>query len=196
LRELTEAARARLPSLQALAARVREAEAEVEVAEREAWVKPSIGVQYQRESNRALEGIYHVVLGSVALPLPLFQRNQGPRAEARAALLQAQAEHSAALQRLSGHVALAHSALHAAAQRVRAYHGEIVPHFEENLRLLARSFELGEIDLLALSAARERFLQIQADALGAQRDYVVALSALERTLGSTLPPSASEEPVR
>jgi outer membrane protein TolC len=68
-----------------------------------------------------------------------------------------------------------------------------VPHFEENLRLLARSFELGEIDLLALSAARERFLQIQADALGAQRDYFVALSALERTLGSTLPPSPAQE---
>jgi outer membrane protein TolC len=74
---------------------------------------------------------------------------------------------------------------------MQAYREEIVPHFAENLRLLARSFELGEIDLLALSAARERFLQIQADALHAQREYYIALSALERAIGQTLPASGA-----
>lgn len=183
---LVQRAHAHLPQLRATASRAREAEALLVVADREGWPKPSVGVQYQRESNRAMEGIYHIVLGAVSLPIPVFQRNQAARAEARAELELAQAEWRAQTQLLSGLIAQARSALVAAAARMQAYRGEILPHFEENLRLLARSFELGEIDLLALSAARERFLQIQADALQAQREYSSALSTLERSVGQPL----------
>lgn len=188
---LLELARARLPGLRALAARVREAEALVVVEDREAWPNPSVGVQYQRESNRAMEGIYNIVLGAITLPIPVFQQNQAGRAEARAELSIAQAQLRAAQRLLSGQVAQARSQLGAAAQRMQAYQGEIVPQFEENLRLLARSFELGEIDLLALSAARERFFKIEADALNAQLDYYAALSTLERVVGQTLPANLS-----
>jgi len=183
---LVKRAHEHLPQLRASAARAREAEAQLLVADREGWPKPSIGVQYQRESNRAMEGIYNIVMGAVSLPIPVFQNNQAARAEARADLEVTQAEWLAQSQLLSAQIAQARSELVAAAGRMQAYRGEILPHFEENLRLLARSFELGEIDLLALSAARERFLQIQADALHAQREYSIALSALERSIGQTL----------
>jgi outer membrane protein, heavy metal efflux system len=183
---LVKRAQEHLPQLRASAARAREAEAQLLVADREGWPKPSIGVQYQRESNRAMEGIYNIVMGAVSLPIPVFQTNQAARAEARADLEVTQAEWLAQSQLLSAQIAQARSELVAAAGRMQAYRGEILPHFEENLRLLARSFELGEIDLLALSAARERFLQIQADALHAQREYSIALSTLERSIGQTL----------
>jgi outer membrane protein TolC len=74
----------------------------------------------------------------------------------------------------------------AAAQRTRAYGTEILPRFEENLTLLRRTFELGEIDILALSTGRERFLRIQSDALSSQLDYFVALAGLERVVGVDL----------
>lgn len=183
---LVKRAHEHLPQLRASTARAREAEAQLLVADREGWPKPSIGVQYQRESNRAMEGIYNIVMGAVSLPIPVFQTNQAARAEARADLEVTQAEWLAQSQLLSAQIAQARSELVAAAGRMQAYRGEILPHFEENLRLLARSFELGEIDLLALSAARERFLQIQADALHAQREFSVALSTLERSIGQTL----------
>jgi cobalt-zinc-cadmium efflux system outer membrane protein len=186
LSALVKRAHEHLPQLRASAARAREAEAQLLVADREGWPKPSVGVQYQRESNRAMEGIYNIVMGAVSLPIPVFQTNQAARAEARADLEVTQAEWLAQSQLLSAQIAQARSELVAAAGRMQAYRGEILPHFEENLRLLARSFELGEIDLLALSAARERFLQIQADALHAQREYSIALSALERSIGQTL----------
>ena len=186
LSALVKRAHAHLPQLRAYAARAHEAEAQLVVAEREGWPKPSVGVQYQRESNRAMEGIYNIVLGAVSLPIPVFQTNQAARAEARADLELAQAEWLAGSQLLAAQIAQARSELVAAAGRMQAYRGEILPHFEENLRLLARSFELGEIDLLALSAARERFLQIQADALHAQREYSLALSTLECSIGQPL----------
>lgn len=176
----------RLPSLRVRATRVREAEARSALASREAWPRPSLGVQYRREGNPTSEGAYDIVLGVLSIPIPSFQLNQGPRAQARADVTVAEAELAAARRLLDGQVAEARSEVVAAAARTRAYGTEILPRFEENLTLLRRSFELGEIDILALSTGRERFLRIQSDALLAQQDYFVALSALERVVGVDL----------
>ena len=186
LERLNTVARQRLPSLRASTARVREAQARAAAAEREAWARPSIGVQYQREGNPSSEGAYDIVMGILSLPIPSFQTNQGPRAAARAEATVAAAGLAAERQLLDGQIAEARSEVVAAAARTKAYGTEILPRFEENLTLLRRSFELGEIDLLALSTGRERFLRIQSDALLAQQDYFVALAGLERVVGVDL----------
>ncbi len=186
LERLLAVARERLPSLRAGAARIREAEARSTLAEREAWPSPSLGVQYRREDNPTSEAAYDVVVGIVSIPIPSFNLNQGERAQARADVTVAEAELEASRRLLDGRIAEALSEVVAAAARTRAYRAEILPRFEENLTLLRRSFELGEIDVLALSTARERFLRIQSDALGAQQDYFVALAGLERVVGVDL----------
>jgi cobalt-zinc-cadmium efflux system outer membrane protein len=189
-------ARRQLPALRLRDASVREARSRVALADREAWPQPSVGVQYQREGNPGTEGIYHTVMGMLSIPLPTFQRNQGDRARSRADVHVAEAEMAAALSLLDGQVALARSEVASAARRLQSYGTEVLPRFEENLALLRRSFELGEIDVLALSIGRERFLRIQSDALDAQLDYFVALANLERTVGVDLWPDdhSSEAP--
>jgi cobalt-zinc-cadmium efflux system outer membrane protein len=186
LERLSAVARERLPSLRAGAARIREAEARSTLADREAWPRPSLGVQYRREGNPTTEGAYDIVMGVVSIPIPSFQLNQGERARARADVTVAEAELDASRRLLDGQIAEARSEVVAAAARTRAYGTEILPRFEENLTLLRRSFELGEIDILALSTGRERFLRIQSDALGAQQDFFVALAGLERVVGVDL----------
>jgi outer membrane protein, heavy metal efflux system len=186
LAELGAIAREKLPSIRAGAARLREAEARVALAEREAWPRPSVGVQYRREGNPGAEGVYDVWMGVLALPLPVAQRNQGERARARAEVTVTQAELEGSRWLLDAQIAEARSEVVSAAARSRAYGSEILPRFEENLTLLRRSFELGEIDILALSTGRERFLRIQSDALLAQQDYFVALAGLERVVGIDL----------
>jgi cobalt-zinc-cadmium efflux system outer membrane protein len=188
---LVSLARKHLPSLRAAAARVREARSRVDLADREAWPRPSLGVRYEHESDRGSEGSYDIWMGAVTLPLPVFARNQGARAAARADSSVAQAELAAAERLLEVQVAQARSEVVAAAERTRAYGTEIVPRFEENLALLRRSLELGEIDLLSLGVGRERFLKIQTDALSAQLDYFTAHDALERVIGVEL--GATEE---
>jgi len=183
---LVDVARERLPSLRVAAARVREAEAQRELAQREAWLRPTLGAQYRREGNPTSEGAYDIVLGTVSTSIPIFQLNQGARARAEAEVDVLSAEQDAARRLLDGQIAEARSEVVAAAARTRAYGTEIIPRFEENLTLLRRSFELGEIDLLALSTGRERFLRIQSDALLAQQDYFVALAGLERVVGVDL----------
>lgn len=186
LTQLVAVAQEHLPSLHAGVARIREAEARSALAAREAWPRPSLGVQYRREGNPSSEGAYDIVMGAVSLPIPSFQRNQGERARARADVTVAGAELDASRRLLEGQIAEARSEVVAAAARTRAYGTEILPRFVENLTLLRRSFELGEIDILALSTGRERFLRIQSDALGAQQDYFVALAGLERVVGVDL----------
>lgn len=186
LQALRVTAGERLPHLRSAAARVREANARATVADREAWSRPSVGVSYRREGNPTTEGAYDIVMGIVSVPIPSFQLHRGERAKARAEVTVAGAELDAAQQLLDGQIADARGEVVAAAARARAYGAEILPRFEENLTLLRRSFEIGEIDILALSVGRERFLRIQSDALGAQQDYFVALAGLERVVGVDL----------
>lgn len=186
LQSLTQVAGERQPNLRSAAARIQWAAAQLDVADREGSIRPSVGVQYQHEGSRAPEGSTNIVLGVVSLPIPVFARNQGDRATARAELSVARAEFGAVQQLLAGRIAEARSEVVAAAKRTRTYGTEILPRFEENLTLLRRSFELGEIDIMALSTGRERFLRIQNDALLAQRDYFVALAGLERIVGVDL----------
>lgn len=186
LTELGAVARKSLPSLRAGAARIREAQARSELAGREAWPRPSIGVQYKREGNPGAEGVYDILMGVLSVPIPSANLNQGERARARADLTVAEAELDATRRLLEGQIAEARSEVVSAAERTKAYGNEILPRFEENLTLLRRSFELGEIDILALSTGRERFLRIQSDALLAVQDYFTALAGLERVVGIDL----------
>lgn len=181
---LQKAAQLNHPALRVAGARVEEARARIDVADRDGSVKPSIGIDYGREAALRSQGANHVLLGVVSVPIPLFQRNQSARAAARADADVANAEVNAIIQLLQAQVGLARSEVLAAATRSRAYSAEILPKFEENLLLLRRSFELGEIDLLSLSVGRERFLQIQHDALSAQLEYFSALASLERAVGA------------
>lgn len=184
---LEASAKEHLPSLRTGQSRIREAEARLTVENRSVWPKPSIGIQYSRESNPgATSGQSDIVLGALSIPIPSFDRNQGARAQAKADATVAQAELQATLQLLEGQIAEARSEVDAAAQRTSAYGTEILPRFGDNLKLLKRSFELGEIDILALSTGRERFMRIQSDALSAQQDYFVALAGLERVVGVDL----------
>ena len=183
---LVVAAKTHLPVLRTREAAIREADARVAVARREVWPQPSIGVQYRHEGNPTAEGPYDIVLGTLGFTIPSFQTNQGERALARARVAVARSEQGATLTLLDGQIAQAHSEVTAAALRVRSYGNEILPRFEENLGLLRRSFELGEIDMLSLLIGRERFMKIQSDALDTYLDYFVALANLERTVGVDL----------
>lgn len=179
---LTELMAAHQPALAVARARVQEARSRLALADREAWPEPTVGVSWHREGGpNAAED---VILGALTLPLPLWQRNQGPRAEARAELEIAEAELAALEQRLAARLARAAAAVTAAAERVEVYGAEILPSFERNLEMLRRAYELGEIDVLDVSVAVERFLRTQNDALDAQADYFGALADLEEAVGA------------
>lgn len=189
---LVDVARTHQPRLRTLHRRRAEARAQRRSADREAWPKPTLGVKVNRESFR--QGPPETkIFGTIAIPIPLARRNQGARAEAQAQEEVASAEQAAFFARLSNLIEQHRTAVEAAAARLRAYGQEILPTFEENLRLLQRAFELGEIDILQVSVARERFLRIQTDALDAYVDYFQAVADLEAAIGADLWPEERHE---
>ena len=176
------------PRLRVLRAAVEQHAAEQVLEKRLAWPKPELGLAYVREAAPELAGdpVGHIAVFSLGIPLPFWQRNQGGRAKAQAELSIARAKEAAARSSLEAELARAAERVTAGAGRVAAYGTEILPSFESNLNLIQRSFELGEIDLLEVLVAQERFLQVQRDALAAYDDYYRAVAELELIIGTEI----------
>jgi cobalt-zinc-cadmium efflux system outer membrane protein len=186
LETLIAKAREHLPVFKTYDAAVREAEARTDAEERRAWPEPTIGVQLFHEGGVAAPPPAYGVQGIVSVPLPIWQRNQGGVARARADASVAAAQKTSGESVLAAQIARNRSAVVSAAARVQSYGTDLLPRFDENLKLVRRAFDLGEVDLLEVSVARDRFFRIQLDALGAHADYFAALAALERSVGVDL----------
>lgn len=192
LSALIEAAVVSQPRLRTLEARRHEARSAQRLQERESWPEPTIKLQLNRE--RLPQGPPETqIMGVLSVPIPVARRNLGGRARARADLQIAEAERGTFEAQLRMRIEAHRSEVLAAAAQVRTYGSEILPTFEENLRLIRRAFELGEIDILQVSVARERFLRIQADALGAYAHYFQAVAKLEGAIGADLWPEERHE---
>ena len=171
------------PAVRARRALEEEAHARVVLADRQAWPVPSLGVSFTREGSAGSPANY-VVLGTLALSLPAFQRNAGARAEARAGEAIAAAERDATLVGLRARVAAAQGELALAAERLHLV-GQASGALEDGLRLVRRAFEAGELSLFELGVARERLLGLENAAISARADYDAAQAALEDALGSS-----------
>jgi cobalt-zinc-cadmium efflux system outer membrane protein len=192
LAEVLRAAGDRHPALRARRAATAEAGTRAALADREAWPTPVVGVQLAREGAAGSPASY-ILLGTLELPLPLWQRNQGERARARVDEEVARAEEDVAARLLRARIAHAHAELQSAAGRLALFTASVTPSLEDSLALLRRGFDAGEIPLLDIAVARERFLQAQRDALRAHADYHRARAELESAMGAELP-AASASP--
>lgn len=189
LRRLLEQARTKHPALQALAASAQQARAQIKLADRELVPKPALGLSYVRE-GAAGGNAATILLGTLSVAIPLWQRNQAPRARARARLSVIRARYLALEGVLQSRVARAFAAVDAGARRMAVYGREVLPTFERNLKMIQRAFEAGKIDVLQVMVARGRFLEIQRQSLDAHEDYYRAIAALEAVVGAELWPRA------
>ena len=184
LERLLALAREHQPQLAVRRAAVEEALARRDAASRDGFPEPTLGVRFVREGAPTDGTPEWLLLGTVTLPIPLWQRNQAAVGEAEGRLEVTRAEHEALEVTIETRVRRLASEVLTAATRVRSYASDVLPQFEENLALLRRAFELGEIDFLGLSAARERLLTAQVDAMNAHASYFATLANLEAFLGA------------
>lgn len=175
----------RHPTLLAQRAAIDEAQARRELAEREGTLTPVVGVQVSREGAAGSPANY-ILLGTLGVPLPLWQRNQQQRVQTRVDAEVAVEEERASRQSTRSRVAQAHSEMSSAFARLTLFADEIAPRLDESLTLLRRGFEAGEIPLLDVAVARERFLTVRRDLLLAYVDYYRAAADLEFATGAEL----------
>jgi len=182
---LIQLARTRQPVLRAARARVRAAEAQLGAAKRGGWPNPTVGIAYESESEPgASPARVSIVTGSLSIPLPVWVGSTPERARANASLERAKVERASLDATLAVQIVQAQARVETNAKRAQLYGTQILPTLEDNLKLINKSFDLGEIDILDVMVARERFLRTQQEALQAFTDYYEAWEELEAAVGA------------
>ncbi len=145
----------------ALLAEARAARAQASLARAERWPRLGLGGSFEREDGEDL------VLGTLSLELPVFQRGQGLRAaaEARARRLAGQAEATRRAAEAAVRVAFeVHQQRLAAARALQ----EVLPLVADNEALASRSLEAGQLSLAD-------WLVVRREALETRREYLERL---------------------
>ena len=155
----------------------RQALAGVERSRRTPNVTFSLGAQRDEQLglNQALFG--------VAIPIPIFDRNQGNLLEALRRTDKARDELSAAEIRLSNELALAYARLATAREETATLQRDILPGAQSAYDAATKGFELGKFSFLEALDAQRTLFQAKAQYLRALAEAHRAAAEIERILG-------------
>jgi cobalt-zinc-cadmium efflux system outer membrane protein len=154
------------PLLLAQQAEVEAARYEVRLAQAQAI--PNVTAQVVIERDHVMK--YTQASTLVALPLPIFNRNQGNVLAAKARLQQQLREYERIRLALTDQLAQSfrqYQTLAAQADRLR---GEILPKAQENLSLTTTGYKAGQFDILRVLGARQSYFQARMAYLDAQTE--------------------------
>ena len=141
LQELFERARANRPDLLARKRELERAEAEIGLRRREVIPNPSVGISFNREGTGD-----KIVLGSLSIPLPVFNRRQGELESLEARRTQARAELLAVEKEIRKEVDQALNQWATASESFQLFQKEIIARTEENFKLLEAAYRERKID--------------------------------------------------
>lgn len=177
-----ERALAARPDLASARRDVETSEAEVRVADAAAVPDVTLGVTQRRDG---LEDARSTIFG-VSLPIPLFNRDQGPRVVARARLDRSRAVEDALAQSVTRDARAAHRRYQLTREAVDGFDRDVVERLGENLSLALQSFQAGKIGLLDFNSVRRELVDTRLALLAAERELVEAQAALELAAGTPL----------
>lgn len=152
------------------------AEAEVAQESSAARLNPAVGLGVRHMQDTGDVGL----VGGVSMTLPLFDRNKGNIAAARADLRAAEANLAsvAASARVRARNAITN--VEAAGERVAALENSAVPEAAEGLRLAQLSYAEGRATLLELLDAQNAYRDVQAALVEARLAQALATAELGR----------------
>ncbi len=130
----------------------------------------------------------HFVGLRISIPLPFWNRNQGPIAEAAARQQRVAAETKALQTTIENEVAAAQREMAAHARILEESNHTLLPLMEQQVERFQKAYESGQTDLLTLLRARDQKLRLQSSALVALREWHLARVRLRAAQGS---PSSS-----
>jgi cobalt-zinc-cadmium efflux system outer membrane protein len=176
------------PQLRAIAAELREAEAEARLGKGQASPELGLGVRYAREEGD------DIVLGGVSIALPVFDRGQGLRAEAGARARRLGVELEAARRSAEVEVRTAFEAWRHRVDAVQALRQDGLVALEETERLAQRAYETGAFGVGELLVLRRETVNLKRQYLDRLLEAAVAAIELETAAGIAGEHAAKEEP--
>jgi cobalt-zinc-cadmium efflux system outer membrane protein len=139
--ELLERARLNRPDLAAKLRELERADAEIALRRREIFPNPSVGISFRREGTGD-----KIAMGSLAIPLPIFNRRQGELESLEARRIQARAELVALETDIRKEVDQALNQWTTALESFQLFQREIIERTEENFKLLEAAYRERKID--------------------------------------------------
>lgn len=135
---------------------------------------------YDREQDKNRVG------GFFSIPIKLFNRNQGRIASSQARQSAAEARSAYLRTVITKEVASAYTQLLLAGKEVELMQRGILRPVAENLDLVRRAYQIGEVEILAVITAQRTFVETQNSYLDALFAYQAAQIDLARAVGMPL----------
>lgn len=165
----------------------REAELRFERANAAPDLQLGAGYRYLPESDD------HAFLAGVAIPLRLFDRNQGNVAAAAAKSDRASAGFAGAAIDRRATIAQAHIALVRESARIETLRRTVLPTTERAFHEVRAGFERGRFSYLDLLEARRSWIDARGEELESVIEFHRTRTQLERLIAGPLGPLATEE---
>ncbi|HUY92195.1 MAG TPA: TolC family protein [Pirellulales bacterium] len=158
--------------------------ARIDVRLARAQAVPNLNVQMVVQHDQVMK--YNSVSTLAALPLPIFNRNQGNIQLAQAEVQQQQQEYQRIELALQDQLAGTFNQYLSAKNQAEQLRQEILPRAKENLDLTVEGQKLGEFDLASVLGARQKFFDVAlayVDALTAVHKVAIEIDGLQFTGG-------------
>jgi len=130
----------------------------------------------------------------LTLPLPLFDRNQGRRLEARTNIHKTHEAHRAALTRVRTALGDGYEMLGSSHAAVTTLRDEILPDANSAIEATRKAFQEGKLGHLDILDAQRTLVQLEAEYLDALTTFHVSVAAVERLIAQPLEDVSSSAP--
>ena len=169
---------------------VEQAQTRGDLARREIWPDPVIGVQYgQRGSDMGTERMASAMIG---FSIPVFAKSRQLRMRDEAAAMEAMAQ--ADLAGMRAEVDARIGELLAELERTRTlidlYRAEVLPQARANVESSFSSYRVGAVDFMTLVDAQMTVNEYDRELYGLLAEYGRSVAELEMTIGRELPRSS------
>lgn len=165
------------PEVVAAGNRAEAARATADLAGAAAWPDIRLGARYfTEEASRTL-------LGTISIPIPIFQRNQGERERSTAAVARAAAEERAARSRAGAEVQEAAIASTEAKHVLDLYDQDVLKALEENVGLLLRMMDAGKVSATDVILIERELLDGRLGYVEARVEFAVAIARVRTAAG-------------
>ena len=121
----------------------------------------------------------------VSVTLPIFNRNQGAKAEARLAITQAQKRREFTESVVRAEVTAAYRRYEAAQSSVQTYERGVIERSEQNVQTMRAAYQVGAFRVTELLAEQRRLVDMQREMTEALAERYRALAELRAALGIT-----------
>lgn len=199
LAQLQQAALANRPDLKSAETGRDKAFADLRLAKANQWPNPTIGTSLLHAGKEVggpswfqpfypKDSVSNAMGLGVSIPIPLFNRNQGEVARARAEQLRADFLVQAARNQVLRDVETAYASFESSRERVRLYEQTYLSHAKESLDIEEFSFRKGAASILDFLDAERTYRATQLAYRQQLAAYMTNLAQLEAAVGTPVTP--------